>query len=72
MQLPLKMHGGNGKVAYIDTEGTLYPTYYKPAIRHKLEGHYSDIGRALFMSFSAVNEFQVSSYLKFLTKESWE
>jgi hypothetical protein len=24
MQLPIHMHGGNGKVAYIDTEGTLY------------------------------------------------
>ncbi|MCO5600421.1 hypothetical protein L7F22_054534 [Adiantum nelumboides] len=24
-QLPLIMHGGNGMVAYIDTEGTLYP-----------------------------------------------
>ncbi|PWZ21264.1 Meiotic recombination protein DMC1 [Zea mays] len=23
-QLPIHMHGGNGKVAYIDTEGTLY------------------------------------------------
>lgn len=23
-QLPTQMHGGNGKVAYIDTEGTLY------------------------------------------------
>jgi hypothetical protein len=27
-QLPLHMHGGNGKVAYIDTEGTLYPLKY--------------------------------------------
>ncbi|KAH9546041.1 hypothetical protein CY35_12G075800 [Sphagnum magellanicum] len=26
-QLPLNMHGGNGKVAYIDTEGTLYPIH---------------------------------------------
>lgn len=25
MQLPTSMKGGNGKVAYIDTEGTLYP-----------------------------------------------
>lgn len=25
MQLPTNMKGGNGKVAYIDTEGTLYP-----------------------------------------------
>lgn len=24
-QLPTNMRGGNGKVAYIDTEGTLYP-----------------------------------------------
>ncbi|PRQ36141.1 putative DNA recombination and repair protein Rad51 [Rosa chinensis] len=24
-KLPTNMHGGNGKVAYIDTEGTLYP-----------------------------------------------
>lgn len=24
-QLPTSMKGGNGKVAYIDTEGTLYP-----------------------------------------------
>jgi hypothetical protein len=27
VQLPLNMHGGNGKVAYIDTEGTLYPIH---------------------------------------------
>jgi Rad51 len=26
IQLPVSMHGGNGKVAYIDTEGTLYPS----------------------------------------------
>ena len=25
LQLPANMRGGNGKVAYIDTEGTLYP-----------------------------------------------
>lgn len=25
LQLPTNMRGGNGKVAYIDTEGTLYP-----------------------------------------------
>ena len=25
MQLPTHMHGGNGKVAYIDTEGTFRP-----------------------------------------------
>lgn len=25
LQLPTQMRGGNGKVAYIDTEGTLYP-----------------------------------------------
>ncbi|KAK8949070.1 hypothetical protein KSP39_PZI005165 [Platanthera zijinensis] len=25
LQLPISLHGGNGKVAYIDTEGTLYP-----------------------------------------------
>lgn len=25
LQLPTSMKGGNGKVAYIDTEGTLYP-----------------------------------------------
>lgn len=26
-QLPLEMKGGNGKVAYIDTEGTLYLSF---------------------------------------------
>lgn len=29
-QLPRSSNGGNGKVAYIDTEGTLYPQYYQP------------------------------------------
>jgi len=27
VQLPTSMRGGNGKVAYIDTEGTLYPLF---------------------------------------------
>lgn len=26
-QLPKDIHGGNGKVAYIDTDGTLYVSY---------------------------------------------
>ncbi|KAB2039945.1 hypothetical protein ES319_D02G046500v1, partial [Gossypium barbadense] len=67
-QLPTNMRGGSGKVAYIDTEGTLYPFRNLPSARYYLEKtllqlKYQKLAQMLSRLRKIAEEFNVAVYV---------